>query len=182
MSLRAFFILILIAALGASFFWIDNVIETFTLVSPDPKTQKLTIAAKGWDIVITLWPITLLGAIVTGTIALLMIGYTYGIVGDKDTDAKIAAIKQSTKNEIERIKSETQHKASNAQSLYNQAIQTKNNNEKQFINVKNAIEQVQREKQAALDSEAETIKKNERMYHQIERMKKKICKLESEKV
>lgn len=180
MSLRAFFILILIAALGASFYWINNFIEVFILASPDPQTQKLGVVARQWDIVITLWPITLLGAIVTGTIALLMIGYSYGIVGDKDTEAKIEAIKQSTKNEIEHVKSEVQHKANNAQKLYDKAVQVRDNNEKQFNTVKNAIEQANHEKQAALDSEAETIKKNERMFHQIERMKKKIATLEAQ--
>lgn len=178
MSLRTLFILILTVTLGASFFWMNDLIQSLILVSPDPETKKVSLVAEQWAIVLTLWPISLLGALITGTLALLFIGYTYGIVGDIDTKAKLEAMKKQTERQIEKTKTDIEEKAGNAQALYDKALQIQAENKAQVTKVNAFINQAETEKQAALASEAETIKKNQRMFHRIERLKKKIAKLE----
>ena len=56
--------------------------------------SKLTKMVTGWSILIHLWPVVLFGALISGTILFLMMGYSYRYAEEKDHEAELHMMQQ----------------------------------------------------------------------------------------
>jgi hypothetical protein len=90
MNWRISLFLLLLAALGTGYWWLDGVMATQAwAVATD---EKWRIAGTGWETLKHAWPVAVAGTLIGGGIVFVFMGYLYMTATDADHENEIARI------------------------------------------------------------------------------------------
>lgn len=83
MKWRLIFLLVLLAALGAGGYWLNLLLYRYGLAIYTPE-HDWVIVSYGWDTLRHLWPLALVGLLVGGVIAFVIVMYSYSVAKTLD--------------------------------------------------------------------------------------------------
>lgn len=183
MSWRLIFILGLLAALVTGAWWLDGYMETQAWAIAENGQWKL--AGTGWETLKHGWPLAVFGCIFGGGIVLLMTVYSYALVESEDHQNEINRLSTQV-GEAKQHAAEAEQRAKLSVKKDREALAER---EKQLqahqvqieTALKNAAARVSEAEEKA--HQAETLgmgadEKRKRAFNTVERMKRKIAKLE----
>lgn len=103
MNWRISLFLLLLAAVGAGYLWLDGVMATQAwAVATD---EKWRIAGTGWETLKHAWPVAVAGLLFGGVLVLFTFGYLYLSATDADHENELNRMKAKLEREQKRASS-----------------------------------------------------------------------------
>jgi len=185
MNWRISLFLLLLAALGAGYWWLDGVMATQAwAVATD---EKWRIAGTGWETLKHAWPVAVAGLLIGGVLVLFTFGYLYFSATEADHENELNRMKAELEREQKRVSSAEsrakalyQEKMSAAEQIKSSALKTQADAEELKAKAIEAVKQAQKQvEQANLTAnDAEKRRQNAtaaaaRRKRQAERLKSK---------